>query len=183
MVDPKLFSILQQKVESLELTANFIQQKSDQKIIDSESATLVSKNLNVSNNKKITDEIKKLNEKIDLLEKQNIDKKILKDKENMKINKSLTADDIIEEITKNEEIQSLQNEIKNLFKIYENIENLEKKSNMIEKISSDNSKKVLNLEKKIDDVVMENMKIEKRFSETPLSFDVMSGNVKDFAKR
>ena len=183
MVDPKLFSILQQKVESLELTANFIQQKSDQKIIDSESATLVSKNLNVSNNKKITDEIKKLNEKIDLLEKQNIDKKILKDKENMKINKSLTADDIIEEITKNEEIQSLQNEIKNLFKIYENIENLEKKSNMIEKISSDNSKKVLNLEKKIDDVVMENMIIEKSFSETPLSFDVMSGNVKDFAKR
>lgn len=183
MVDPKLFSILQQKVESLELTANFIQQKSDQKIIDSESATLVSKNLNVSNNKKITDEIKKLNEKIDLLEKQNIDKKILKDKENMKMNKSLTADDIIEEITKNEEIQSLQNEIKNLFKIYENIENLEKKSNMIEKISSDNSKKVLNLEKKIDDVVMENMKIEKSFSETPLSFDVMSGNVKDFAKR
>ena len=183
MVDPKLFSILQQKVESLELTANFIQQKLDQKIIDSESATLVSKNLNVSNNKKITDEIKKLNEKIDLLEKQNIDKKILKDKENMKINKSLTADDIIEEITKNEEIQSLQNEIKNLFKIYENIENLEKKSNMIEKISSDNSKKVLNLEKKIDDVVMENMIIEKSFSETPLSFDVMSGNVKDFAKR
>ena len=183
MVDPKLFSILQQKVESLELTANFIQQKSDQKIIDSESATLVSKNLNVSNNKKITDEIKKLNEKIDLLEKQNIDKKILKDKENMKMNKSLTADDIIEEITKNEEIQSLQNEIKNLFKIYENIENLEKKSNMIEKISSDNSKKVLNLEKKIDDVVMENMIIEKSFSETPLSFDVMSGNVKDFAKR
>ena len=91
-VDPKLFSILQQKVESLELTTNFIQQRADQKKIDLEASIISSKTVNSSTNKKIVEEIKKLNEKIDILEKQNIEKKIIKDKENMLRVKSLTAD-------------------------------------------------------------------------------------------
>ena len=182
-VDPKLFSILQQKVESLELTTNFIQQRADQKKIDLEASIISSKTVNSSTNKKIVEEIKKLNEKIDILEKQNIEKKIIKDKENMLRVKSLTADDIIEEITKNEEIQNLQNEVNNLNKIYKNIENLENKSNNIEKISKSNSEKFESLSNRIEEISLENKIIEKNILETPLSFQSVTGSVKDFAAR
>ena len=182
-VDPKLFSILQQKVESLELTTNFIQQRADQKKIDLEASIISSKTINSSTNKKIVEEIKKLNEKIDILEKQNIEKKIIKDKENMLRVKSLTADDIIEEITKNEEIQNLQNEVNNLNKIYKNIENLENKSNNIEKISKSNSEKFESLSNRIEEISLENKIIEKNIIETPLSFQSVTGSVKDFAAR
>ena len=182
-IDPKLFSILQQKVESLELTTNFIQQKADQKKLDSEALIISTKNSNSVTNKKIIEEIKKLNEKIDILEKQNIEKKIIKERENKLKVKSLTADDIIEEITKNEEIQNLQNEVNSLNKIYKDIENLEKKSNDIEQISKNNSEKFENLSNRIEEISLENKIIEKNILETPLSFQSVTGSVKDFAAR
>ena len=93
VIDFKIFSILQKKVESLELTANFIQQKQNEKSVSDEKLLSNAKNLNVNSNKKMVEEINKLSEKINILEKENkenIDIRIKREK--LKLNeKTITA--------------------------------------------------------------------------------------------
>ena len=185
VIDFKIFSILQKKVESLELTANFIQQKQNEKSVSYEKLLSNAKNLNVNSNKQMVEEINKLSEKINIIEKENkenIDIRIKREK--LKLNeKTITAEDIIDEMTKNEEIIKLQKEVKNLFTIFENVEKLEKKSKILEQISRDNSEIVEILNEKIEAVMIDNIEVKKSFIESPPSLGLLGVNVKQLSGR
>lgn len=173
-IDTRLFSELQDKVTSLELKANNLEELSTTILAGSESNK---ENINNSNN--IFEEVKILNEKIIILEKENIEKvSLLQNK-----NKEIFAEDVIEAIAQKEELQNLQDEVKGLKRIFNDIEKLEKNRISLEKQGKETAKNIVNLNMKINAIDEKNKVMMNTVLEAPPSVEVLNVAVKGFSDR
>ena len=173
-IDTRLFSELQDKVTSLELKANNLEELSTTILAGSESNK---ENINNSNN--IFEEVKILNEKIIILEKENIEKvSLLQNK-----NKEIFAEDVIEAIAQKEELQNLQDEVKGLKRIFNDIEKLEKNRISLEKQGKETARNIVNLNMKIDAIDEKNKVMMNTVLEAPPSVEVLNVAVKGFSDR
>ena len=179
-IDPKLLSELQQKVNSLEITANLIQKKIEQKKLDSELYDELEKNTKADSNAEIFEEIKKLNDKLTVLEKKNND---IKNDRNEKKNAALTTEDVLAEIEKNEKIENLQNEVRNLLKVFDNIKEIEKTSKNLEKVTDENNAKILNLSERVDEIILESVEVKISSGESPVALGAFGRAIKGIADR
>lgn len=173
-IDTRLFSKLQDKVTSLELKANNLEELSTTILAGSESNK---ENINNSNN--IFEEVKILNEKIIILEKENIEKVSLLQKKN----KEIFAEDVIEAIAQKEELQNLQDEVKGLKRIFNDIEKLEKNRISLEKQGKETAKNIVNLNMKINAIDEKNKVMMNTVLEAPPSVEVLNVAVKGFSDR
>ena len=173
-IDTRLFSKLQDKVTSLELKANNLEELSTTILAGSESNK---ENINNSNN--IFEEVKILNEKITILEKENIEKVSLLQKKN----KEIFAEDVIEAIAQKEELQNLQDEVKGLKRIFNDIEKLEKNRISLEKQGKETAKNIVNLNMKINAIDEKNKVMMNTVLEAPPSVEVLNVAVKGFSDR
>lgn len=173
-IDTRLFSELQDKVTSLELKANNLEELSTTILAGSESNK---ENINNSNN--IFEEVKILNEKIIILEKENIEKvSLLQNK-----NKEIFAEDVIEAIAQKEELQNLQDEVKGLKRIFNDIEKLEKNRISLEKQGKETARNIVNLNMKINAIDEKNKVMMNTVLEAPPSVEVLNVAVKGFSDR
>lgn len=172
--DTRLFSKLQDKVTSLELKANNLEELSTTILAGSESNK---ENINNSNN--IFEQVKILNEKIIILEKENIEKVSLLQKKN----KEIFAEDVIEAIAQKEELQNLQDEVKGLKRIFNDIEKLEKNRISLEKQGKETAKNIVNLNMKINAIDEKNKVMMNTVLEAPPSVEVLNVAVKGFSDR
>ena len=173
-IDTRLFSELQDKVTSLELKANNLEELSTTILAGSESNK---ENINNSNN--IFEEVKILNEKIIILEKENIEKvSLLQNK-----NKEIFAEDVIEAIAQKEELQNLQDEVKGLKRIFNDIEKLEKNRISLEKQGKETARNIVNLNMKINAIDEKNKVMMNNVLEAPPSVEVLNVAVKGFSDR
>lgn len=173
-IDTRLFSKLQDKVTSLELKANNLEELSTTILAGSESNK---ENINNSNN--IFEQVKILNEKIIILEKENIEKVSLLQKKN----KEIFAEDVIEAIAQKEELQNLQDEVKGLKRIFNDIEKLEKNRISLEKQGKETAKNIVNLNMKINAIDEKNKVMMNTVLEAPPSVEVLNVAVKGFSDR
>ena len=174
-IDTRLLSELQDKVMSLELKANNLEELSTTILAGSES----NKDNNINNSNNIFEEVKILNEKIIILEKENIEKvSLLKNK-----NKEIFAEDVIEAIAQKEELQNLQNEVKGLKRIFSEIEKLEKNRISLEKQGKETAKSIVNLNMKINAIDEKNKVMMNTVLESPPSVEVLNVAVKGFSDR
>lgn len=174
-IDNRLVSELQDKVMSLELKANNLEELSTTILAGSESNK--ENSINSSNN--IFEEVKILNEKIMILEKVNVEKvSLLQNK-----NKEIFAEDVIQAIAQKEELQNLQNEVKGLKSVFNDIEKLEKNRISLEKQGKETAKNIVNLNLKINAIDEKNKLMMNTVLEAPPSVEVLNVAVKGFSDR
>jgi hypothetical protein len=172
-VDEKSFSDLQKKVQNLEIATDSLKQKSKE---------ITEKSTSKNGNEKIFSEIQSLNDKIVTLEKDNM-QRINEARRGESVVNAMSAEDIIEETKKKEEISGLQEDIKKLQKLYENIERLEQSGKVIQKKGTDTADSLVVLTSKLSAVEKENQEMKKMSLESPSSIDQLNGAVSGFAAR
>ena len=173
-VDTRLLSDLQEKVTSLGLKASNLEELCSTILAGSESRK---ENTNTSTN--IFEEVKLLNEKIVTLEKQNVEKvSQLKNKNN-----GIFAEDVLEAIAQKEELQNLQDEVKGLKRVFNDIEKLEKNRISLEKQGKETARNIVNLNFKINAIDEKNKEMMNTVLEAPSSVEVLNVAVKGFSDR
>ena len=171
-MDEKSFSELQKKVQNLEIATDSLKKKSKENSV---------KDISKNGNEKIFSEIQSLNDKISLLEKDNIQRiNLVQKNENLN---AMSAEDIIEETKKKEEISRLQEDIKKLQKLYDNIERLEQNNKIIQMKGTATEENIVVLTNKLNSAYAETQEMIKTSQETPKAIDQLNGAVSGFAAR